>query len=181
MNARQPYSFFSSRINFWLEVIFDAIFLVGLVSYTIIQFEFSFLEILVSFVLGTLTWTFLEYAFHNWFMHKSSFRAFRRGHAQHHVNPTGYDALPFFLPGLVFTGIVYLLQLVIPVHIAFLVTSVVVIGFIYYGLMHYAIHHVHIDNSFLNKMKAYHELHHQKPNKYFGVTTSFWDRVFRTI
>jgi len=180
LNKTNTSSFFLTRTNYWLELLFDILFLVGLLSYTILTYEFSTLEIIVSIFVGIVLWTLLEYFFHYWVLHKSPFRAFRRGHAKHHVEPMGFDALPFFLPALVFTAVAYVLHFIIATNIALLITTVIVVGFFYYSLIHLAIHHVERDYYFLNKLKAYHELHHQKPGKYFGVTTSFWDTIFRT-
>ncbi|VAW75353.1 hypothetical protein MNBD_GAMMA12-2795 [hydrothermal vent metagenome] len=173
-------AFFSSKLNYWLELVFDIVFLAALLAYTIITFEFTMYEILGSILVGVVIWTLLEYFFHYWMFHASPFRAFRRGHAKHHVDPKGFDALPFFLPAMIFSAIAYGLYLVMPVHLALLITNVIVAGYFYYGLIHVAIHHVERDNIFLDRLKAYHELHHQVPSKYFGVTTSFWDIIFRT-
>jgi len=180
LNTNTKSSFFASKLNYWLEVTFDVLFLVGLLAYTIVTFEFAILEIVASIVVGVTIWTLLEYFFHYWMLHASPFRAFRRGHAKHHVEPRGFDALPFYLPVLIFSVIAYALHFILAVHIALLITTVIVAGYFYYSLVHLAIHHVKRDNFFLNRMKAYHELHHQKPGKYFGVTTSFWDIIFRT-
>lgn len=174
------YSFFSTKTNYWLEVVFSISFCISLLSYAIYYYEFSVIEIAVSIVIGVVVWTFVEYSFHYWLFHKSSFRAFRRGHAKHHVNPKGYDAMPFFLPTLIFCLIGYIINIIVPTHLAILITATIVAGYFYYGLMHFALHQVESENLLLRRMKAYHELHHQHPNRYFGVTTSFWDFVFRT-
>ncbi len=180
LNNNNASSFFSTRLNYWLELVFDVVFLAGLLSYTIISYEFTLMEMVIGISVGIVLWTLIEYFFHYWLFHKSPFKAFRRGHGKHHVEPKGFDALPFFLPALVFTAVAYGLHLVVATHIALLITNVIVAGYFYYGLIHLAIHHVERGSYFLDRLKAYHELHHQEPGKYFGVTTSFWDIIFRT-
>jgi sterol desaturase/sphingolipid hydroxylase (fatty acid hydroxylase superfamily) len=55
------------------------------------------------------------------------------------------------------------------------------IGYLMYGSMHYAIHAWHPPFRFLKPLWRNHHLHHYKSDdKGFGVSSSFWDRVFGT-
>jgi len=180
MNTSQSSSFFTTRTNYWLEVVCTVLFFSGLLGYAILTYEYSAIEIIACVAFGVLVWTFIEYAFHCWLFHKSSIRAFRHGHAKHHVDPLGFDALPFFFPSVIFGSVGIILQLIIPFQFAILITAIIVAGYFYYGMVHLAIHHLSFDTYLLNKIKEYHELHHQQPGSYFGVTTSLWDHIFRT-
>lgn len=174
-------SFFSSKLNYYLEFIFDFILLFSLLAYTILKFEFTGLEIIISIITGALIWTLVEYLFHYYVFHKSNFLVFRKGHAKHHSEPKGFDSLPLlFVPVFVFLPIFAMLTLIFPYSLSLLVTSVVVLGYIYYGLFHFAIHHVNKNNVIFLKLRSHHEMHHEKPSTNFGVTTTLWDIVFKT-
>jgi dihydroceramide fatty acyl 2-hydroxylase len=56
----------------------------------------------------------------------------------------------------------------------------VVTGYLAYGWIHYAAHHLRPSTQWLNRRKQIHALHHRARDGHYGVTTSFWDRVFRT-
>jgi sterol desaturase/sphingolipid hydroxylase (fatty acid hydroxylase superfamily) len=48
-------------------------------------------------------------------------------------------------------------------------------------MTHYAIHHFNVHNKFLLKIKNHHIRHHFKDeDKGYGVSSPFWDVVFRT-
>jgi sterol desaturase/sphingolipid hydroxylase (fatty acid hydroxylase superfamily) len=50
-----------------------------------------------------------------------------------------------------------------------------------YSVMHHAAHHWRSSGVWLKRRKQVHGLHHQfGPPGFYGVTTSFWDHVFRT-
>lgn len=50
-------------------------------------------------------------------------------------------------------------------------------GFVIYSYIHAKLH----EGVRLGKLKERHELHHHLPDRNFGVTTSLWDRVFKTL
>ena len=56
------------------------------------------------------------------------------------------------------------------------------IGYLAYSITHHAVHHWSGDSTWLRRRKRWHSLHHrpsQPPGRY-GVTTAFWDHVFRS-
>ena len=54
-------------------------------------------------------------------------------------------------------------------------------GYINYDLTHYATHHVKLKNKRLIKIRAHHMNHHfNNPDKKYGFTTFFWDKLFGT-
>jgi sterol desaturase/sphingolipid hydroxylase (fatty acid hydroxylase superfamily) len=55
------------------------------------------------------------------------------------------------------------------------------IGYLVYSLMHYCIH-TKVKLPFMDFMSFHHNLHHyREPEKAFGVSSRFWDRIFRTM
>ena len=55
------------------------------------------------------------------------------------------------------------------------------IGYLFYDITHYAIHHFNMKSEYWLKIKNHHMLHHYKEdNKGFGVSFPLWDYIFRT-
>jgi len=56
------------------------------------------------------------------------------------------------------------------------------IGYVTYSVTHHAVHHWTCDGAWLRGRKRWHSLHHRprQPAGRYGVTTAFWDHVFRS-
>jgi len=55
------------------------------------------------------------------------------------------------------------------------------LGYMTYDLTHYYIHHFSPRTEYGRNLKKHHMLHHFKENtRRFGVSSKFWDYVFRT-
>lgn len=165
--------------NYWGEFILDipiGIFLI----YQGLQLSGTHLlaEALVVAV-GLFFFSFFEYLFHRWIFH-GSIRIMTQGHAAHHQNPLGYDALPFFLPGLLVLVLLGLFRLVMPFNFALLLAGAVDSGYIIYGLSHYLIHHKRFHSPRLRHWARNHLIHHYHADKNFGVTSPLWDVLFKT-
>jgi sterol desaturase/sphingolipid hydroxylase (fatty acid hydroxylase superfamily) len=128
---------------------------------------------------GFLVFSFIEYAFHRWLFHGRA-SSMRDGHDKHHVDPLGYDALPFFLPPLGMLAVAGLLALVIPLGTALLLAGSVALGYASYGVAHTAIHAIRFRRKLSAKWAASHHIHHHHPGSNFGVTTPLWDYVLGT-
>ena len=59
----------------------------------------------------------------------------------------------------------------------------VVAGYLAYALCHHGTHHWRAERRWFKERKLWHALHHRARDKgqCYGVTTTFWDRVFRTV
>jgi sterol desaturase/sphingolipid hydroxylase (fatty acid hydroxylase superfamily) len=55
-------------------------------------------------------------------------------------------------------------------------------GYLAYDMMHYAVHHAKgFDSPLLSKIRRHHLAHHFRDTRRgFGVSSPFWDAVFRT-
>ena len=56
-------------------------------------------------------------------------------------------------------------------------------GYISYGTPHHLDHHININalpGKLLKRSRANHRIHHKMRDTNYGVTTTFWDRVFGT-
>lgn len=169
----------TTRFNYWLGFIFDGVMSLALFGYAMAQPEFDVIQSIVIIVGGLFIFSFIEYFFHRWLFHQWV-DVMIRGHGAHHDNPLGYDALPFFVPSLVYLALAFILQLVMPLGPACLLASSVALGYIIYGLTHHALHHYRFKNIMAKKLLAHHQIHHYHPEYNFGVTSPLWDRILGT-
>ncbi len=128
---------------------------------------------------GLFVFTFIEYAAHRWLFHGHT-GPFEAGHTHHHVDPLGYDALPFFMPPLFMCALGALFALALPVGYALLLAGVIAAGYAAYGLSHVAIHVHRFKNPLMRRWAGFHNIHHYHPDANFGVTTGLWDFLLGT-
>ncbi len=131
-------------------------------------------------VVGLAAWTLLEYLVHRFVFHHYSPGS--RLHQLHHDHPSDPDsersslstpllALPF---GLLLIGSA-------GVKDGSAIFAGLLLGYLLFIAVHYAVHRWRIEpNSWLYQAKMRHLAHHRLENCNFGVTTIFWDIIFRT-
>lgn len=166
---------------------------VSLFMITMDNFSLPLLSAVGYWIMGILLWTLAEYLVHRFLFHfpeeyLPDYRFVRvthfLGHCVHHVLPL--DAMRLVMPPLLITIIMapfYLLaSLIFPQWLVRAVWSGVLTGYVIYDLIHYASHHFSVDRlPLLSFLKRYHMKHHYKePSKAFGVSSPFWDYVFKT-
>lgn len=169
----------TTRFNYWLSFIFDGLICLALFGFAVTRPHMNPLLAIATFTGGLFIFSFIEYFFHRWLFHEWV-EIMMRGHQEHHENPLGYDSLPFFVASLVYLTITFLLQLVMPLGYACLVASAIALGYIIYGLTHYALHRFRFSNVFVKKLVAHHQIHHYHPEYNYGVTSPLWDILLHT-
>ncbi len=136
---------------------------------------------LATLLMGCAGWTLVEYAVHRWVYHRVPF--FAKFHDAHHADPRGLIGAPPFLGiGLMLAVVFVPLLLGLGAPIASGATGGMLVGYMAYMLAHHASHHWEPrPGSLLYRARLQHMVHHyhDTPGNY-GVTTSFWDRVFAT-
>jgi sterol desaturase/sphingolipid hydroxylase (fatty acid hydroxylase superfamily) len=130
-------------------------------------------------LIGLALFTLVEYMVHRWLFHGPP-SALKVGHWQHHVEPLGDDALPFFLPPLAALLLARALSTLISGGAAALFVGGMALGYACYGLSHATMHRVRFARALPRRWAAPHHIHHHHPETNFGVTTPLWDIVFRT-
>ena len=138
-------------------------------------------QIAALVLLGWLGWSLLEYGLHRFVLH--GLPPFRRWHALHHARPAALIGTPTVLSASLVAGLVLL-----PVSWlghwwqAAALSLGLLLGYLGYALAHHAIHHWRAEHAWLQQRKRWHALHHQAggPPRCYGVTSGFWDHVFRT-
>ncbi|HEX5488817.1 MAG TPA: sterol desaturase family protein [Rhodanobacteraceae bacterium] len=133
----------------------------------------------LTVVLGLFAFTFLEYAAHRWLFHGHT-GPFEAGHDNHHLDPLGYDALPFFMPPLFMCALAVVFALAIPAGYALLLAGIIAAGYAAYGLSHVVIHVRRFKSPLMRRWAGFHNIHHYHPDTNFGVTTGLWDVLLGT-
>ena len=141
------------------------------------------LSYVASVFLGWFIWTFFEYIMHRFWMHgqhhKKTSDSDPFNHHHHHTHPTEI----MVTTKQRWTGIMLVITLLALSTVLgdwFTILTGFVIGFVAFINMHWVLHQVWA-NRLVPKLQEQHIHHHLKyPDHAFGVTTRFWDRMFRT-
>jgi sterol desaturase/sphingolipid hydroxylase (fatty acid hydroxylase superfamily) len=132
-------------------------------------------------LLGFGGWTLIEYLIHRFVLH--GLRPFRGWHALHHRRQTDLIYAPTVLTAGAVTGFVFFPACMLsdPSR-ACALTLGLMSGYAAYSVTHHAVHHWRCDGAWLSRRKRWHSLHHRpgQPVGRYGVTTAFWDHVFRS-
>ena len=171
----------SYSFNFWRNFVVDFVFGVALACYGLYASR-SMVRGAGLLLAGFLAWPLLEYIVHRFVLH-GPWRALRKDHTLHHGDPrmtrlTGWYAHPL-------TGIAVgapIAALSSPAAAA-LIMSGILAGYAWFRVVHRIVH-FHDDTlapRLLGTRLSQHVRHHDQPDRLFGVTTSFWDRVFGTF
>lgn len=153
------------------------------------QFGLSYATRAFWFIFGAFLWIFLEYTLHRWVLHWNAkseagkeFTA--RMHVNHHQDTKDESqvCVPILLSFPIWLGILALLIFFgANPQASILVTCGVALMSVIYDIAHYSTHYMSASNGFLKMLKKQHMLHHYSDHhSRFGVTSPFWDYVFRT-
>jgi len=139
------------------------------------------LEMLGTAVGGLVLWSVLEYLLHRFLLH--GMEPFRSWHAEHHDRPTALIGTPtIFSAGMIAAFVFLPALLLVDAWLAGALTLGVLSGYLAYTFTHHGLHHWRAESSWLKQRKLWHAKHHHhaaRPGCY-GVTSSFWDHVFRS-
>ncbi len=169
----------TSHFNLRAGLVSDGLISLLLIGAGVWYGRMNLLGAALTVLCGLFAFTFIEYAAHRWLFHGPT-GPFEAGHNRHHVDPLGYDALPFFMPPLFMCALGLLFSLAIPVGYALLLAGVIAAGYSAYGLSHVVIHVHRFKSPVLRRWAGFHNIHHYHPEANFGVTTGLWDAVLRT-
>jgi sterol desaturase/sphingolipid hydroxylase (fatty acid hydroxylase superfamily) len=138
------------------------------------------LEALAFAAAGVAAWTLIEYTLHRFVLH--GLQPFSRWHAEHHGRPRALICTPTIFSAALFVMLVFLPALaLLGLRRACALTLGVLIGYLIYSITHHATHHWHAGGAWMKARKRCHAVHHHRevPGCY-GVTSAFWDQVFRS-
>ena len=134
----------------------------------------------LAMLAGAVLWSLVEYAMHRLVFH--GIEPFQRMHGEHHRRPQALVATPTGVSLALIAGLFWLpATLLTDRWVGSAATLGLTAGYLVYGVVHHALHHWHARSAWMRKRKHLHALHHRAPRLNYGVTMSWWDRVFRTF
>ena len=177
-----------SKVHFTVPL-FIFIPVIGFFIYKCFELSLGIITFAEFFLLGLFIWTLVEYIMHRFVFHYMppdkpwAMRLHFIFHGVHHDYPS--DAKRLVLPPSVSiplaTGFYFLFKAILPLNCIFAFFPGFILGYLFYDISHYAIHHFNFKGALWKKIKQHHMLHHyQDPDKGYGVSSPLWDKIFRS-
>jgi sterol desaturase/sphingolipid hydroxylase (fatty acid hydroxylase superfamily) len=126
-------------------------------------------------------WTLLEYLLHRFALHHLP--VLRQMHHRHHVEEEACDGTPTWISIPAFGILAFLPSyFIFNFFLASAITDGLMSGYLWYISVHHLLHHRRPDPpGYASNLRRRHALHHHfDETTNFGVTSGFWDHVFRT-
>ena len=160
----------------------------GIIIYTLNNYLFSSGQIALTFLGGFFFFTLVEYIVHRYAFHIAPTTPLREKmayafHGVHHDFPTDKTrlAMPPVASVTLATTIIVIFRLVLgPTGFPF--GAGFIAGYASYLVVHYSVHAFRPPKNFLKFLWKHHQIHHYVDNTVaFGVSSPFWDVIFRTM
>ncbi|MBK9108464.1 MAG: sterol desaturase family protein [Saprospiraceae bacterium] len=159
--------------------------LITFLAYRSFSLGNNLIDYTLYFLLGLFIWTLTEYVLHKHVFHfvpksKLGLRLHFIFHGVHHDYPM--DRLRLVMPpaaSLLIAAFFYFLfsQFFEPLHL-FAFFGGFLLGYLFYDMTHYAIHHFNWKHPLFVKVKKHHMLHHYHDStRGFGVSSALWDLI----
>jgi sterol desaturase/sphingolipid hydroxylase (fatty acid hydroxylase superfamily) len=147
-----------------------------------------FSKVVISFILGVISWTLAEYLLHRFMGHELNgfFKKFifRKEHLKHHYKKHYFArTIDKVLTCIGIGPVVFILAYAfISIELSLVFTTSFLGMYFVYELIHRRIHTHEPKHFYARFMRAHHFYHHHiDPSMNHGVTVAFWDRVFGTF
>ena len=155
---------------------------------TIFVFHLAFLPIILLFAAGLVVWSLTEYVMHRFLFHYHPTSNFGKRvhfifHGVHHDYPNDAKRLVMAPAVSIPLAFIYYFLFAAILGTAYVAPffSAFVLGYLFYDMTHYAIHHFQFKNGLWMKIKKHHMVHHYMDDENgYGVSSKFWDVIFRT-
>lgn len=131
--------------------------------------------VVAAVVVAATIYTFFEYAFHRWLYHATRVHNL---HALHHADPRAAVGAPFLFTLALAASAFWLAHRVVSAPVAAIFAGALLGTHVYQGVIHHLLHQGR--GRAFRGLRRHHNLHHRRGDTNFGVSTMFWDRVFRT-
>jgi sterol desaturase/sphingolipid hydroxylase (fatty acid hydroxylase superfamily) len=177
-----------SKMHFSLPL-FIFLPVVGYFMYkAVFTFHQGLILIILFFLLGAFIWSLTEYLMHRFLFHyKPSSDLGKRlhfiFHGVHHDYPNDAKRLVMAPSVSIPLAVLYyyLFKLLLGEQQVAPFFSGFVSGYLFYDMTHYAIHHFSFKNGLWLRIKKHHMVHHYQDDDHgYGVSSKFWDIIFRT-
>jgi 4-hydroxysphinganine ceramide fatty acyl 2-hydroxylase len=148
------------------------------------------MEVVLYLIFGLICWTFAEYSLHRFVFHMEVYMPDNKYlrtlhymfHGVHHAFPMDGDRLvfPLIMANIFWFFFHKLWIATLPYNAVNTFTAGFIGSYMLYDLGHYYLHHSQ-PLKVVEFRKKYHMYHHYKdPDNGYGITTSFWDKIFGT-
>ena len=138
---------------------------------------------LLGFAIGVVAWTFAEYVLHRWIFHaRLPLSPLSSEHIAHHGDPAATSPVKRSLAYVATIAVgVAVGAVLVGGSLGIAIAFGWAIGDVGYELLHWRAHHRRPATAFTRYLQRRHMAHHFGGlHGNFGVTTPFWDTVFRT-
>ena len=179
---------FFSRVHFTVPLYIYVPVILLMMYLSIYVYNVSALNIIILFIGGIFAWSLAEYMLHRFIFHYNAKSKFGKKihfmfHGVHHDYPS--DSKRLVMPPSVSIPLAVLFffffRLVIGEYLMLPFFAGFILGYLFYDISHYAIHHFNMHNKFWLFIKNHHMKHHyQNPGLGYGVSSPFWDYIFGT-
>ncbi|SDM61955.1 Fatty acid hydroxylase superfamily protein [Daejeonella rubra] len=177
-----------SKVRYYVPLIVYVPVIVFLIWKSLFDVKMPVLEFFGWLAFGLLIWTITEYVLHRYIFHfhpsgKWGKRLHFIFHGVHHDYPN--DANRLVMPPSasipLALGFYFLFDWLLPDTMVYAFFIGFIGGYLFYDMVHYAIHHANFKSVFWKKIKQHHMLHHYSdPTKGYGVSSIIWDKIFRS-
>jgi len=159
-----------------------------LIYYGIIEKGFQIPNMTLLFAGGFFLFTLVEYFTHRYLFHLPATSPKRENfvytiHGVHHDYPKDKSrlAMPPLL-SLILATLFFLIFRSLMGDYSFGFLAGFLMGYTVYLAIHYSIHAFKVPGNFLKTLWHHHSIHHyREPDRAFGVSSPFWDMVFKTM
>ncbi|MFA7475595.1 MAG: sterol desaturase family protein [Castellaniella sp.] len=176
-----PFKFEQHPVMYFADFVLYPLVILGGAAVLAVHAGGSARVLLAAAVLGFLTWSFVEYTLHRFILH--GLWPFKSWHETHHERPFALIGSSTPVSMTAFAVLVlWPVSAAAGPWIALAATLGMTAGYLLYVVVHHAAHHWRArPGSWMWVRKRCHALHHRPgASGWYGVTTSFWDRVFGT-
>ena len=177
-----------SRTHVAVPITIFFLYSAALLYWSITHTELSAMTTVGMFMIGFVSFTWVEYMVHRYIFHMNTYTKFREKfqytvHGVHHEFPKDKERLA--MPPLLSITIATLLLLLFRLVLGDLVFSFLpgfLVGYAYYLVVHYIVHVYQPPKNFLKMLWVNHAVHHYKHGEYiFGVSSPLWDYIYGTM
>lgn len=178
-----------SKVHFFVPVIIYLPVILWCMYMAIFETSMSFTRMGILLVGGLFIWTFVEYALHRFIFHYVpkadwALRLHFIFHGVHHDYPSDKKRLvmPPSASIPLALGFFFLFRAILPQQSdVYPFFATFILGYLFYDIGHYAIHHFNFKGGIWKSIKKHHMLHHYSdPSKGYGVSSALWDKVFHS-
>lgn len=177
-----------SRVHWTVPLFIYVPVIIVLLYFSITEYAISAINIFVLAVVGLFIWTITEYLLHRFIFHFPAKTDFGKRihfifHGVHHDYPS--DSKRLVMPPSVSIPLAvvfyFIFRLILGQAFALPFFAGFILGYLFYDITHYAIHHFNMHSKIWLAIKNHHMKHHyQDEYKGYGVSSPFWDVIFRT-